>query len=227
MTQKIVKKSATLAGVIGMLALATACTSPGGFFGAYDDTATPEKAKLEKKIMVSELTPTIVIGFEIGRSRLKDMEKGKLLGFIEAQEINFGETVEVEFPNFQGSKGLNEQRFAQVADFLQNRGFSVAPRVTAENASNSVRVYFVKYVATVDPGCKKGWYKPKGMEYENLPLPNMGCANADALAGMVANPRDLIDPANADPSIGERAAKAVEKYRASSGSSSSAASGSD
>ncbi|MDF2368850.1 CpaD family pilus assembly lipoprotein [Sneathiella sp.] len=224
MQQKLFMKSATLASLMGMLLLTASCTSPEGLFGSYDNTATPEKAKLEKKITVSELTPTLIVDFEAGRGRLADMEKGKLLGFIEAQDIEFGETVEVEFPNFQGSNGLNEQRFAEVATFLQDRGFSVAPRATKENAPDSLRVYFVKYVATVDPNCQKGWYKPEGMGYENLPLPYMGCANADALAGMIANPRDLVDPASESSAIGERAAKAVEQYRAGTAGAASASS---
>ena len=225
MKQNLFKKSATLAGLMGMLMLAASCTSPEGLFGGHDNTATPEKAKLEKKITVSELTPTIIVDFESGRGSLADMEKGKLLGFIEAQDIEFGETVEVEFPKSQGSSGLSEQRFAEVATFLQDQGFSVEPRATKENAANSLRVYFVKYVATVDPNCQKGWYKPEGLAYENLPLPYMGCANADALAGMIANPRDLVDPANESSAIGERAAKAVEQYRA--GAAGSAAASSD
>ncbi len=222
MQQNLFKKTMTQAGLMGMLLLIASCTSPEGLFGAYENTATPEKAKLEKKITVSELTPTLIVDFEAGRGRLADMEKGKLLGFIEAQNIEFGETVEVELPNIRGSSGLNEQRFAEVATFLQDRGFSVAPRATKENAADSLRVYFVKYVATVDPNCEKGWHKPKGLGYENLPLPYMGCANADALAGMIANPRDLVDPANESSAIGERAAKAVEQYRAGAASSASA-----
>tara|TARA_R110002110_G_scaffold34940_3_gene118383 strand:+ start:4150 stop:4836 length:687 start_codon:yes stop_codon:yes gene_type:complete len=225
MKQTYLKKTATLAGLMGFLLMAAGCTSPEGLFGAIDETASPEKAKLEKKISVSELTSTVIVEFESGRSGLADIEKGKLLGFIEAQRLNFGEAVEVELPTFEGSNGLNEQRFVQVAEFLQDRGFNVAPRVTRENAPDSLRVYFVQYVATVDPNCRKGWYKPEGIGYENLPLPYMGCANADALAGMVANPKDLVAPANSDAMIGERAARPVEVYRKGAGSSAAPAAG--
>lgn len=222
MRKILLTKSATLAGLVGVLMLTGACTSPEGLFGGHDITATPEKAKVEKKITVSQLTPTIVVGFPGGQPSLNDMEKGRLLGFIDAQDIEFGEPVEVEFPN-HGGTGLNEQRFAEVAAFLQDRGFDVSPRVSAESEPNSLRVYFVKYIATVDPACQKGWYKPDGLGYENLPLPYMGCANAEALAGMIANPRDLVDPADADKAIGERAARAVEKYRKGAGGGAAAA----
>ncbi|MEX0582895.1 MAG: CpaD family pilus assembly lipoprotein, partial [Sneathiella sp.] len=143
MKQTYLKKPATLGGLMGLLLMVAGCTSPEGLFGAIDETASPEKAKLEKKITVSELTSTVVVAFDSGRPGLADMEKGKLLGFIEAQRLNFGEAVEVELPNFEGNNGLNELRFAQVAEFLQDRGFAVTPRITRENAPDSLRVYFV------------------------------------------------------------------------------------
>ncbi|PHQ69608.1 MAG: hypothetical protein COB93_07605 [Sneathiella sp.] len=221
MKRTILKKKLPQAGLM-MLLLATASCGPAEFIlGDYENTANPENATLEKKITVSELTPTVIVDFGPGRAGLSDLEKGRLLGFIDAQDIGFGEPVEVELPTFQGSDGLNERRFGDVAEFLQERGFEVSPRTTRESGANSLRVYFVKYVATVDPSCEKGWHKPRALDYQNLPLPYMGCANASALAGMLANPKDLIDPASEDPAMGERAAKAVEKYRASTGSSSS------
>lgn|SRR5690606_6367557 len=222
MQVNLLKKSASLAGLAGLLMLTAACTSPAGLMGAYDVTATPANATIEKKITVSTLNPTIIVGFPAAQSGLSDMEKGRLLGFVDAQGINFGEPVDVEFPR-DGGGGLNEQRFAAVASFLQDRGFKVSPRVSTESMPNALRVTFVKYVATVDPVCQKGWHKPEGLGYENLPLPYMGCANAEALAGMVANPRDLVDPSDADMTLGERAARAVEKYRGSSSGGAAAA----
>src|SRR5690554_3437146 len=103
MRVNLMKKRAPRAGLVGLLMLTAACTSPEGLFGAYDITATPEKATVEKKITVSTLTPTIIVGFPGGQSGLSDMEKGRLLGFIDAQDIGFGEPVEVEFPNHGGA----------------------------------------------------------------------------------------------------------------------------
>jgi pilus assembly protein CpaD len=221
MQKNFIYKSAYMTGVAVLLLASASCAPIDILAGNFEETATPQNAKLEKKITVSEVTPTVVVDFNPGRAVLNDLEKGKLLGFIEAQDIAFGENVEVELPTFQGSSGLNEQRFGELAGFLQDRGFEVAPRATRENGVNSLRVYFVKYVATVDPDCENGWYKPRGRNYENLPLPNMGCANASALAGMLADPKDLIDPTSESAAIGERAAKAVEKYRAGGASAGS------
>ncbi|MCF8467148.1 MAG: CpaD family pilus assembly protein [Sneathiella sp.] len=225
MQRTIIGKSVTWTSVLVLGALLTACSSSGLPGSDFKETATTQNAMLDKKINVERVTPTVVVNFATGRAGMNDLERGKLLGFIEAQQIGFGEKVEVELPPFQGTGGLSEQRFGGLAAYLQERGFAVTPRVTNETAENSLRVYFVKYIATVDPICEQGWYKPKHLGHENLPLPFMGCSTASALAGMVANPKDLVDPAAMSPADGERAAKAIEKYRSGAGSGSTAASG--
>ncbi|USG62944.1 CpaD family pilus assembly lipoprotein [Sneathiella marina] len=216
-------KRLNLISLVALSAVTVAC-SPVAFDPSFTETATPQNAQLEKQISVDKLTPTVIVEFAPGRAGMSDLSKGKILGFLEAQGIGFGDDVEVELPTFVGNGGLNEQRFGEVSEFLQDRGFKVLPVITKENSRNTLRVYFTKYVATVDPDCENGWYRPKGLGYENLPLPNMGCTTANALAGMIENPKDLVDPNDSSPTIGERAAKSVQKYRggaAGGGSSSS------
>ncbi len=225
MQNRIFMKSVPIASLTVMLFALAACAPFSFEAGGFDETATPQKASLDKKIIVEKVSPTVIVEFGQGRAGLSDLEKGKILGFIQAQEIGFGQEVEVELPSFSGNGGLNERRFGELAGFLQDRGFEVSPRTTQENGQNSLRVYFVKYVATVDPDCENGWYKPRGLGYENLPLPNMGCSTASALAGMLANPKDLVDPASEDPAMGERAAKAVQNYRSGSAGGSASSGG--
>lgn len=219
MQKRILMKSAPLASVSAMLFALAACAPFSFEEGGFTETASPQLASLDKQINVEKVSPTVIVEFGQGRAGLSDLEKGKILGFIQAQEIGFGQEVEVELPSFSGNGGLNERRYGELAGFLQDRGFEVSPRTTQESGQNSLRVYFVKYVATIDQDCENGWYRPRGLGYENLPLPNMGCSTASALAGMLANPKDLIDPSSEDPAIGERAAKSVEKYRSGTASS--------
>lgn len=216
MYRKNLVKRLNLISLVALSAVSVAC-SPVAFDSSFNETASAQNAQLEKQISVDKLTPTVIVEFEPGRAGMSDLSKGKILGFLEAQGIGFGDDVEVELPTFVGNGGLNEQRFGEVSEFLQDRGFHVLAVVTKENSRNTLRVYFTKYVATVDPDCENGWYRPKGLGYENLPLPNMGCTTANALAGMLDNPKDLVDPNNSSPTIGERAAKSVEKYRTGAG----------
>ncbi|MCR9214672.1 MAG: CpaD family pilus assembly protein [Proteobacteria bacterium] len=225
MQKQIFMKSAPVASLTAMLFALAACAPFSFEEGGFTETATPQSASLNKQINVEKVSPTVIVEFGQGRAGLSDLEKGKILGFIQAQQIGFGQEVEVELPSFSGNGGLNERRYGELAGFLQDRGFEVTPKTTQESGQNSLRVYFVKYIATIDPDCENGWYRPRGLGYENLPLPNMGCSTASALAGMLANPKDLVDPASADAAIGERAAKSVETYRKGSTSSGSGTSG--
>lgn len=219
MYRKNPMKRLNLISLVALSALSVAC-SPVAFDPSFNESASTQNAQLEKQITVDKVTPTVIVEFEPGRAGMDDLAKGKILGYLEAQGIGFGDEVEVELPTFAGNGGINEQRFAEVSSFLQDRGFEVSPVITKENNRDSLRVYFTKYVATVDPDCENGWYRPKGLGHENLPLPNMGCTTANALAGMLADPKDLVDPNDSSPTIGERAAKAVEKYRMGAASSS-------
>ncbi|WP_025899444.1 CpaD family pilus assembly lipoprotein [Sneathiella glossodoripedis] len=175
--------------------------------------ASPATANMAKQINVQVLTPTFVTRFDSSGAEFSDLEKGRLLGFLQAQGIKFGEEVYLELPPFDDPGGVNEQRFGAVGSFLQDQGLKVSPKIVGDGLRNSLRVYYSKYVATADPKCAKGWHRPAGTSYENLPLPNMGCATASAFAQMVANPKDLVSPAQIGGYDGERAAKSILKYK--------------
>jgi pilus biogenesis lipoprotein CpaD len=186
--------------------------------------ANPEMASLGKKIAVQQLTPVFVSRFDNGSGDFSDLEKGRLLGFLEAQQVKYGEVLSLELPAFD-SGGPNEQRYGAIGSFLESQGFDVKPKIVKDGLQNSLRVFYTKYVATVDPNCAKGWRNPVGSEFENLPLAHLGCATASALTQIIADPKDLVDPKNIGGFDGERAAKSIEKYRAGSDGGSGASTG--
>ena len=61
-------------------------------------------------------------------------------------------------------------------------------------------------------GCPD-WRKPMLDEFSNYESSNFGCANANNLALMVADPEDLLRGREAGPGDGERAARTVRDYR--------------
>ncbi|MEP3244570.1 MAG: CpaD family pilus assembly lipoprotein [Sneathiella sp.] len=176
--------------------------------------ANPQTAMMTKQINVQKLTPTFVVKFEPEKSVFSELEKGRLLGFIQAQGAEFGDVLQLELPPFSDAAGMNEERFGAIGGFLQDEGFTVEPKLARDGLENSLRVYFTKYVATVDPKCSRGWTRPKGQEYESLPLEHMGCATASNLTQMLANPKDLIEPGTMGPYDGARAALSILKYQA-------------
>lgn len=188
--------------------------------------ASAETSSMTKQINVQELTPVFVARFEDTNSAFSDLQKGRLLGFLEAQGVKFGEDVQLELPPFNDPQGVNETRFGAIGSFLQDQGLHVTPKLAKEGVRNSLRVYYSKYIATIDPECAKGWHRPAGTSYENLPIPHMGCATASALAQMVSDPKDLISPKEIGGYDGERAARSISKYRTGGSSGGSEGSGS-
>ncbi|MBT3170098.1 MAG: hypothetical protein HOJ07_00995 [Rhodospirillaceae bacterium] len=61
-------------------------------------------------------------------------------------------------------------------------------------------------------GCPD-WRKPLLDEYTNYESSNLGCANANNLALMIADPEDLLRGRESGPSDGTRAAKTVRDYK--------------
>lgn len=62
------------------------------------------------------------------------------------------------------------------------------------------------------PGCPD-WSRDPAFDPWNLPLSNLGCANAINLGLMVANPADLAGGRELGPADGTREAEAVARYR--------------
>lgn len=62
------------------------------------------------------------------------------------------------------------------------------------------------------PGCPD-WSRDPGYDPYNLPLSNLGCANAVNLGLMVADPADLATTLPTAPADGTREAEAIARYR--------------
>ena len=62
------------------------------------------------------------------------------------------------------------------------------------------------------PGCPD-WTRDPGYDPLNLPLSNLGCANAVNLGLMVADPGDLARTVPTSPADGTREAEAIARYR--------------
>ncbi len=217
-------KTVSFVGLITIIGLG-GCAPRDPETGDVKLRASPETAMMTKAISVKKLTPIFVVKFEPEGSTFSELEKGRLLGFIQAQGAKFGDALKLELPPFSDAAGLNEERFGAIGNFLQDEGFIVEPKLARDGLENSLRVFFTKYVATVDPDCSRGWTRPEGQEYESLPLEHLGCATASNLAQMLADPKDLIEPKDIGAYDGERATRAIMRYKRIGGSGGGASSG--
>ena len=215
--QKIHNKTSILMGLFAVAAVAACAPFDPETGKPAELRSSPETTVMAKQINVEELKPVFIVRFDDRKAAFTDLQKGRLLGFVEAQGARFGEELQVELPPFNDAEGVNEVRFGAIGSFLESQGFAVVPKVSGEGLRNSLRVYYSKYVATVDPDCARGWRRPAGTSYENLPIPHMGCATASALAQMIEKPKDLVSPNTPGGYNGYRAAAAIMKYRGGAG----------
>lgn len=204
--------------VSGAMLLAAACAPMDPETGQPANRANPATAQMTKQINVQEFKPITVVQFKANDGAFSDLEKGKLLGFLTAQKVRYGDELEVELPPFTDAAGVNEMRFGALGSFLQDQGFVVKPKLVNDGLRDSLRVFYTKYVATVDPACAKGWHRPAGTSFENLPLPHMGCSTASNLAQMIEKPKDLVSPRSIGAYDGNRAALSIYRYRTGGGS---------
>ena len=82
---------------------------------------------------------------------------------------------------------------------------------TGEASNDDIILSFTRYVATASP-CGV-WSGVKAADYRNLRSPNMGCATMNNYAAMIADPHDLIAPADVAPVDGQSAVRAIQLYR--------------
>lgn len=122
---------------------------------------------------------------------------------------------------------LSARRAAQVADHLRRAGLAeveiatvaygesrpvdTGPGEPAWRRNRRVEV-LVTGAAVVLPGCPD-WSREPGFDPLNLPLSNLGCANAVNLGLMVADPGDLASRRPLSAADGTREAEAIVRYR--------------
>jgi len=211
------------APVLAGLMLVGACAPIDPMTGQEKLRANPYTSAMNKKIIVNKMNPVFIVQFKEGEAEVSELQKGRILGFLDAHQAPYGSEMQIELPEFNDAAGVNESRYGSVGAFLEDMGYEVSPRIVKDGLRDSLRIYHEKYVATVDPACDGNWTEPDGNRFENLPLPHMGCATASALARMVVNPKDLVEPSGIRGTDGERAALSIYKYRSRGTSSSSSA----
>jgi pilus assembly protein CpaD len=99
-----------------------------------------------------------------------------------------------------------------VSDALSNLGYThVLAPFSLPGGEDSVAVV-VKRLAAMPPACPD-WRQIGQYDPDNMPMKNLGCANATNLYLMVADPRDLVSGRMLGPADGYEATRSVDTYR--------------
>jgi len=163
-----------------------------------------------KTNQVSVVHNEVVIPFAPGTARLGASEVNQINRFVARD----GSQVSVVIGAASGPPALAELRGREVQSLLARRGIAANILVGESDrlAVNTVLVSIDRYVVTT-PRCPD-FSKPTESNYTNTPDSNFGCANAQNLGVMVANPADLVRGRELGPQDGSQSVLAIQRYRA-------------
>lgn len=158
------------------------------------------------------------IHFATGAVQLSATERTDLDAFLGNMDIGYGDRIYVAAgpgaqDNAVGAR-LSDQRRTAVVDVVARHGIkpiAVHGDLGHETPpEGTVKVLVRRHVVTL-PGCPD-WTGGPGT-YTNTPSRNWGCATANNLGQMVADPRDLAVGRDPDMADGEYLATSVDRYR--------------
>lgn len=176
---------------------------------------SPQQSPKENKVLY--LRQTHMARFEPGSDRLSQEERRRLTAFMRRQAAGYGDRITVTTaadPTHPDSQRLASRRGDAVAAYLDRLGIRATVRAKPDpdpGPRDAVTVVIGRYVV-IPPACPD-WTKRADGDPGNTQSSNFGCATATNLGLMVADPADLLVGRRAPVSDGERAARAIDRYR--------------
>jgi pilus biogenesis lipoprotein CpaD len=217
-------------GCLTALGLAlSACTGPTSGTNPYLGWM---EASSPKDLEVERAQYRHTIHFATDSAELTAMEQERLLTFLQTVAPTDQDTVIVEGHADERATDLYNldlasRRITSVRDFLREHGLAGLPlhtaafgeRVPAAPGSDPaawqrnrrVELVLERHLVRLPP-CPD-WSRQSGLDYDNLPHSNFGCATQTNLGLMIDNPGDLARGRTLAPASGIHAAESIVRYR--------------
>lgn len=145
-----------------------------------------------------------------GGSGLAAGEETRLAQWLDSMNVSHGDRIAVEDMGTWGSNSIRQD----VARIVGRYGLLLSEAVPVTSGAipaGSARVTLSRARAYV-PGCPD-WSTKYSVNSSNATSSNYGCATNSNLAGMVADPNDLVRGARTGTSDAGSATKAIKTYR--------------
>jgi len=202
--------AALLAAFLSSAALA-GCMQSGPRFEAPFMLANPTE---RHPILVSNTQARLDIPVYAGSYGLTRSQESQLYSFLSDYSRNRGSQLVIMAP-LGGDERATRAVFTDVKRVLRSRGFTenmvaLQSYSPGYKSAQAIRLSYDRFVAE-GPTCPD-WSENLAFDPNNMPYPNMGCATQRNLAAQVANPRDLVQPANETPRASERRDTVWDKY---------------
>jgi pilus assembly protein CpaD len=200
---------------IALLSAASLAVSAcaGGPFNGQQHAMTIAEAH---PIAVDGQVVTLTIDGDVTTSDISNVDKSRLQSFASSYMTNGHGPITVTAPSGAGKDRNDHEAAADIRKILNDAGvpwsaIHGATYRTGDAGNDQIILSFTRYVATASP-CGV-WTGQLSSQYRNLRSPNMGCATMNNIAAMVADPHDLIAPAETAPRDGQAVVRTMELYR--------------
>lgn len=180
-----------------------------GCAGAWNGPENALTIAEEHPITVDSQVVTMTVAVD---GVVSDLERSRLAAFANAYLENGHGPVNISAP----AAAKRYDAAADVRKALNEAGVSwedmtSAGYIPAEGTKQEIILSYTRYVAT--PSACGVWQGIKARDYANMRSPNFGCATQNNLAAMVADPRDLMQPADEAPADATARIRGVKAYR--------------
>lgn len=199
--------------LLSAASLMTAGCSGGPFNGPEHALTIAE----EHPISVDSQVVTLTINADPTTTDLSTVDMARMRAFASSY-LNIGHgPLTVTGPSGAGNDSDGHEASADIRKALNEAGipWSAIHGATYRAGASSgeqIILSFTRYVASASPcGVWKGL---RERSYRNMRTPNMGCATMNNYAAMIADPHDLIAPAETDSRDGESVVRVIELFRA-------------
>ena len=200
---------------------ALASVSCSTVFNGPEDSLTVAETH---PIAVDSQIVTITVELDPSTNEISSLDQARLRAFANAYLTNGHGPLTLTAPSGTGADLDGHETVADIRKTLFDAGVAWSSmggatyRTGPEGSANQVIVSYTHYVATAS---KCGiWSGVTKRNYKNLRAPNFGCATQNNLAALVADPHDLISPADSSFRDANSTTRAIDLYRSGEATSS-------
>lgn len=190
--------------VLAAVLAAGSCAAPS------NDLVTSVDPDVMHPITVQPEYRAVKVSFSGSEAGLMPEDSAKLDGFVREYLTHGDGSISISPPDGPDSERAIHYFGERLANMGVPRGRILVGSHPVSDGDGRVEISFVSYVAHTTP-CGD-WSANAADTADNLPMPDLGCANQHNVAAMVADPRDLEGPRGMDAPDATRRTAVVGHY---------------
>ncbi|MEE2690502.1 MAG: CpaD family pilus assembly protein [Pseudomonadota bacterium] len=198
-----------------LLAMAAAAAIAAGCSSVTNGREQALSVAEQHPISVDTQVVTLTIDLDPTVSDLTAIDKARIRAFADSYLVSGHGPLTVTAPSGAGTDLDGQETASDIRRYLNELGVEWSQITGATYRAGSEKrqliMSYTHYVAT--PSACGDWSGDTMSRYRNLNSPNFGCATQNNLAAMVADPRDLIQPADSSPADAEGRIRVIRAYR--------------